>query len=206
MRIAQLAPLAESVPPKLYGGTERVIAWLVDELVELGHDVTLFASGDSRTNGTLHPVWLAQGGSGTDQILALYATGGRHLPATCRSYQAALAHRARLSGTQAGSGSRALRRARLARLPSSRHAVHRSLRIPDRRAGHDSPLRTSFRHAVPGTYPTIIDPEDPPSRPERHIPNSIATMRVRLIAALVKTLPRCPCCGAIAAANARRRS
>ena len=51
MRIAQLAPLAESVPPKLYGGTERVVAWLVDELVEFGHDVTLFASGDSRTKG-----------------------------------------------------------------------------------------------------------------------------------------------------------
>jgi glycosyltransferase involved in cell wall biosynthesis len=57
MRIAQLAPLAESVPPKLYGGTERVVAWLVDELVDLGHDVTLFASGDSRTRGELHPVW-----------------------------------------------------------------------------------------------------------------------------------------------------
>jgi glycosyltransferase involved in cell wall biosynthesis len=57
MRIAQLAPLAESVPPKLYGGTERVIAWLVDELVELGHYVTLFASGDSKTKGKLHPVW-----------------------------------------------------------------------------------------------------------------------------------------------------
>jgi glycosyltransferase involved in cell wall biosynthesis len=57
MRIAQLAPLAESVPPKLYGGTERVVAWLVDELVALGHDVTLFASGDSRTRGQLHPVW-----------------------------------------------------------------------------------------------------------------------------------------------------
>src|SRR5215471_8282916 len=57
MRIAQLAPLAESVPPKLYGGTERVVAWLVDELVELGHDVTLFASGDSRTRASLHPVW-----------------------------------------------------------------------------------------------------------------------------------------------------
>jgi glycosyltransferase involved in cell wall biosynthesis len=57
MRIAQLAPLAESVPPKLYGGTERVVAWLVDELVELGHDVTLFASGDSRTRGKLHGVW-----------------------------------------------------------------------------------------------------------------------------------------------------
>lgn len=57
MRVAQIAPLAESVPPKLYGGTERVVAWLVDELVELGHDVTLFASGDSRTRGELHAVW-----------------------------------------------------------------------------------------------------------------------------------------------------
>jgi glycosyltransferase involved in cell wall biosynthesis len=57
MRIAQLAPLAESVPPKLYGGTERIVAWLVDELVELGHEVTLFASGDSRTRGRLHSVW-----------------------------------------------------------------------------------------------------------------------------------------------------
>ena len=57
MRIAQLAPLAESVPPKLYGGTERVIAWLVDELVALGHDVTLFGSGDSSTNAKLHAVW-----------------------------------------------------------------------------------------------------------------------------------------------------
>lgn len=44
MRIAQIAALAESVPPKLYGGTARVVAWLVDELVEFGHDVTLFAS------------------------------------------------------------------------------------------------------------------------------------------------------------------
>jgi glycosyltransferase involved in cell wall biosynthesis len=57
MRIAQIAPLAESVPPKLYGGTERVVAWLVDELVSLGHEVTLFASGDSRTRGDLHSVW-----------------------------------------------------------------------------------------------------------------------------------------------------
>src|SRR3954447_16854811 len=57
MRIAQLAPLAESVPPKLYGGTERVIAWLVDELVQLGYEVTLFASGDSKTKGKLHAVW-----------------------------------------------------------------------------------------------------------------------------------------------------
>src|SRR5256885_16415552 len=57
MRIAQIAPLAESVPPKLYGGTERVVAWLIDELVALGHDVTLFASGDSKTTARLIPVW-----------------------------------------------------------------------------------------------------------------------------------------------------
>ena len=54
MRIAQIAPLAESVPPKLYGGTERVVAWLVDELVNLGHEVTLFASGDSVTGAELN--------------------------------------------------------------------------------------------------------------------------------------------------------
>src|SRR5215212_3769507 len=53
MRVAQIAPLAESVPPKLYGGTERVVAWLIEELVELGHDVTLFASGDSVTRAKL---------------------------------------------------------------------------------------------------------------------------------------------------------
>ena len=57
MRVAQVAPLAESVPPKLYGGTERVVAWLIDELVDLGHDVTLFASGDSVTRARLVPVW-----------------------------------------------------------------------------------------------------------------------------------------------------
>ena len=53
MRIAQVAPLAESVPPKLYGGTERVVSWLTEELVSQGHDVTLFASGDSATSATL---------------------------------------------------------------------------------------------------------------------------------------------------------
>jgi glycosyltransferase involved in cell wall biosynthesis len=57
MRIAQIAPLAESVPPKLYGGTERVIAWLTEELIDLGHHVTLFASGDSTTRAELVAVW-----------------------------------------------------------------------------------------------------------------------------------------------------
>ncbi len=57
MRIAQVAPLVEAVPPKFYGGTERVVAYLTDALVELGHEVTLFASGDSSTKASLVPIW-----------------------------------------------------------------------------------------------------------------------------------------------------
>src|ERR1700753_1001384 len=57
MRIAQVAPLTEAVPPKLYGGTERVVHWLTEELVTLGNEVTLFASGDSRTSAKLDATW-----------------------------------------------------------------------------------------------------------------------------------------------------
>jgi glycosyltransferase involved in cell wall biosynthesis len=56
MRIAQIAPLTESVPPRLYGGTERVVSFLTEELVRQGHDVTLFASGDSVTAAELAPM------------------------------------------------------------------------------------------------------------------------------------------------------
>ena len=55
MKIAQIAPLVESCPPKLYGGTERIVSYLTEELVRLGHDVTLFASGDSVTASSLVP-------------------------------------------------------------------------------------------------------------------------------------------------------
>jgi glycosyltransferase involved in cell wall biosynthesis len=55
MKIAQIAPLAESCPPKLYGGTERIVSYLTEELVRLGHEVTLFASGDSITVSNLVP-------------------------------------------------------------------------------------------------------------------------------------------------------
>ena len=55
MRIAQIAPLYESVPPRFYGGTERVVSWLTEKLVALGHEVTLFASGDSVTTARLVP-------------------------------------------------------------------------------------------------------------------------------------------------------
>jgi len=57
MRIAQIAPLTEAVPPPLYGGTERVVSWLTEELVALGHEVTLFASGDSKTTARLESFW-----------------------------------------------------------------------------------------------------------------------------------------------------
>jgi glycosyltransferase involved in cell wall biosynthesis len=57
MRIAQVAPLTEAVPPRLYGGTERVVHWLTEELVALGNDITLFASGDSRTSAKLDATW-----------------------------------------------------------------------------------------------------------------------------------------------------
>ncbi len=57
MHIAQIAPLTEAVPPKLYGGTERVVSWLTEELIALGHEVTLFASGDSVTTARLEAMW-----------------------------------------------------------------------------------------------------------------------------------------------------
>lgn len=55
MKIAQVAPLIESVPPRLYGGTERIVSYLTEELIRQGHDVSLFASGDSRTSAKLVP-------------------------------------------------------------------------------------------------------------------------------------------------------
>ncbi len=56
MKIAQVSPLFESVPPRLYGGTERIVSFLTEQLVRIGHDVTLFASGDSRTSARLVPI------------------------------------------------------------------------------------------------------------------------------------------------------
>src|SRR5260221_11174164 len=57
MQIAQIAPLTEAIPPQLYGARQRGISWLTDELVELGHDVVLFASGDSDTSANLEACW-----------------------------------------------------------------------------------------------------------------------------------------------------
>ena len=84
MKIAQVAPLTEAVPPKLYGGTERVVAYLTDALVELGHDVTLFASGDSQTKAKLerHLAACAAAGSGREGLLrtGIHGTGDRRAP------------------------------------------------------------------------------------------------------------------------------
>ncbi len=74
MRIAQIAPLMESVPPRLYGGTERIVSWLTEELVRQGHDVTLFASGDSITAANLVPC--------TSEAIRLSETMKDYLPHT----------------------------------------------------------------------------------------------------------------------------
>jgi glycosyltransferase involved in cell wall biosynthesis len=55
LRIAQIGPLYERIPPKLYGGTERIVSYITEELVRRGHDVTLFAAGDAKTSAKLHP-------------------------------------------------------------------------------------------------------------------------------------------------------
>ena len=76
LRIAQVAPLCESVPPRLYGGTERVVSYLTDELVRLGNDVTLFASGDSHTRAKLvavRPDALRLSGSGAGADVAAHS-------------------------------------------------------------------------------------------------------------------------------------
>jgi glycosyltransferase involved in cell wall biosynthesis len=76
MRIAQVAPLIESVPPRLYGGTERVVGYLTDELVRAGHRVTLFATGDSRTTAELvpiYPIGLREAGSVNPVLLHMLA-------------------------------------------------------------------------------------------------------------------------------------
>ena len=72
MKIAQIAPLCESVPPRLYGGTERIVSYLTEELVRQGHDVTLFASGDSTTCAKLVRC--------SDQVLRLNPAVQDHWP------------------------------------------------------------------------------------------------------------------------------
>jgi hypothetical protein len=130
----------------------------------------------------------------------LEATGSASGRLICSRYAAVL-------GVGLRGGARPLRRTWVARLPPPRDAMHRGLWIPGVRKADDSPPQDLV---APGRsrqlrYPTVTDPEAPPLRPERHIPNSIATMRRRLIGALVSKLPRCPCCTAPIARNMRRK-
>ena len=106
-----------------------------------------------------------------------------------------------------GPGARAFRRARMARLPPSRHAVHRGLwiLISERETIPPQEL-VSPRCSRNLPYAKTISPEDAPLRPERHVPNSIATMRRKLVVALVATLSRCPCCAAPIATQSRHRN
>ncbi len=90
MRIAQLAPLAETVPPKLYGGSELVVSLLTEELVKRGHEVTLFASADSETSGRLiscAPTGLRQAEEIQIAAQSRYGAAGEAL-ATARAHDA----------------------------------------------------------------------------------------------------------------------
>ncbi len=182
MRIAQLAPLAESVPPKLYGGTERVVAWLVDELVELGHHVTLFASGDSRTRGELHPVWpraLRLGRKGTDPnaacALLLEAVAKR-----ARDFDVIHAHvdwlpLPLLSRLGVPFLSTIARAARLA------GARRRCSRISS------SPLRLDFGRSAPAAPGSQLDREGP----SRAAPGSVSRVRrTRIVSGVSRTSHR----------------
>ena len=137
------------------------------------------------------PDRVAPRGTGTHQILAVHLSTHHHPPGPRRSGQATLAHRARLSGPQTGAWPRPLRGTRMARLPPSRDAVHRSLWIPCRRARRFPPsdgfwLSSLKAPALPHDY----RPRGAPIRPERHATTSMTT----LARALARTLPRCPCC------------
>jgi len=148
---------------------------------------------------------VARGREGANQVLALDLAEQHHIPRSGRRRQAALAHRARLSGTQAGGrGSGIMKDAggvasiitpRCASQPTDSWSP-KGRRFPP---SDLVPPRSSRN--LP--YPTVTDPEDPPLRPERHVPNSIATVRRRIIDALVRRLPRCPCCRASTARPAR---
>ena len=94
---------------------------------------------------------MAESREGAHEVLALHPAARHCLGAHGRSRQVALAHRARLPGAQAGTRPRPLRRPKLARLPPPRHDVHRSLRLPDLRAGDDSPLSATCRRAAHAT-------------------------------------------------------
>src|SRR3954463_12017605 len=135
---------------------------------------------------------VARGRAGADAVLAVDPARGDRLRRSGRLGSAALAHRAGLPGSQAGSRARALRGPRLARLPPSRHAVHRGLWLSDRRAGEIFPPQAQVAPGVSKrlAFPRVTDPAGPPIRPERHVPNSTATTFSDAIAAVRREIWR----------------
>ncbi len=143
LRIAQVAPLSESVPPKLYGGTERVVSVLTDELVRQGHAVTLFASGDSRTSATLvAPCAQAQRLIGcSDPLVGTRADdrAGRPARQGVRHHPLSRGARALSAGASHGDGARdhLARSARPAGSGAALRGVQRiAARVDLRRAAH----------------------------------------------------------------------
>src|SRR5271166_4669959 len=142
------------------------------------------------------PRRMAGGRGGAYEILALDLARGYAARGSRRRHQAAMAHRTRLRGIEERTRPGSFRRARLAGIPSSRQPLHRSLRIPDpREIGFFPPQPAGAAKNLP--FPAVLDPHAPPIRPERHVANSIATMRRQLTIALTKSLYRCPCCQAV---------
>ena len=131
-----------------------------------------------------------------NEILSVHAAREHQRPGPGERHEATLADRAQLSGPQTGARAWPLRRARVAWLSSSRHTVHRRIRIPDLRNGSDSPPQDQ---ATPFSskniaFPQVIDPADPPIRPERHVATSITSLRTVIARAIARVVPRCPCC------------
>ena len=137
---------------------------------------------------------MAEGRKRTDQILAS-DLAGRYRPRDARrNRQNALADRARLSGTQAGTRPRSLRRTRLARLSPPHGALRRAYRFLVSERSLIPPSGDKSCSSKRLVYPRVIDPADPPIPAERHIKASIATIRIKLARSIARRLPRCPCC------------
>ena len=140
------------------------------------------------------PRRVARGRGGADEVLALDPARDGHARGAGRDREAALADRARLRGAEAGAGARPLRGPRLARLPPPR----RPCASPRTPSWWPSAAAFPLRAGDPGSRPPsgrpATAPGAPPVRPERHSPASIATLRRHLAVALMRRLPRCPCC------------
>jgi glycosyltransferase involved in cell wall biosynthesis len=212
MRIAQVAPLYESVPPRLYGGTERVVSYLTDELVRLGHHVTLFASGDSRTSATLVPACreaLRLSGSCTDHLaphllmvekiaqrarefdLIHFHIGQTHFPVLRR--MPSVAHVTTLHGRLDLEELRPLYRD-FADIPVV--SISDAQRRPLPGAGwistvyHGLPVELFTFHAAPGSYLAFLGRISPEKRVDRAIAIATACRQPLRIAAKVDPADR----------------